>query len=65
MGNENIQNDTVRAWKAYTTDWSHEAGPVRAIDLEDEVFGGMIKPVTYASCVLGTGCTECSYGDTC
>ena len=64
MGSENIQNDTVRSWKAYTTDWTRDAGPVRTIDLEDEIFGGL-KPVTYASCVLGTACTECSYGDTC
>lgn len=63
--NDSSQNETVRSWKAYTTDWTQEAGPVRAVDLEDDYFGGMIKPLTYASCVLGTGCTECSYSADC
>ncbi|WP_328460928.1 hypothetical protein [Streptomyces sp. NBC_00448] len=60
-----MQNDTVRSWKAYTTDRTREAGPVQAVDLEDGIYGGMIKPQTYASCALGTHCTECSYGDIC
>lgn len=65
MHTDNSRIETVRAWKAYTTDWTQEAGPVRAVDLEDEHFGGMIKPVTYVSCMLGTGCTECTYYGEC
>lgn len=66
MNSQNaMQDDTVRSWKAYTADPARDAGPVRAVELEDELYGGMLKPQTYVSCMLQTGCTECSYGDIC
>ena len=59
MSTQNItgmQNDTVRSWKAYTTDRTREAGPVRSVDLEDGIYGGMLPLPTHYPCTVDTWC---------
>ena len=55
LNSTDAPEELVRSWKAYTTDWTREAGPVRSIDLDDGVRGGMIAYTAYP-CTVFTIC---------